>query len=719
MAMAAVKQPPPTTGSGSATLIGSRSGIAYKLAQEIGAGGNGVVYTVSRRPELVAKIQKCALSSHDVEKLDVLVRGATPDLLSVAAWPMDCLKSSAGGQVVGFVMPRILDARPLYELYSPRSRIQHFPSADFRFLVHVAANVARLFAAVHKAGFICGDVNHSNILVRQTGTVAAVDCDSFQVGDGSRFPCLVGTELFVPPELMGASLGATRRTANHDNFGLAVLVFHLLFMGRHPFAGRYLGNGEMPIERAIAESRFAYSQNVRRTQMAPPPFTPPMEAVGSAVIDLLERAFDPSARGGRRPSPEVWIDALDALKASLIPCKSVAPHHHLPSLSACPWCAIEGPARIKLFGGLIKVATATIADLETLWARYLALAEPGPPRPLPLLPRRPRLKWTWRPRIALPSPAALRSALQQRLTSFASRVHGNRLFWAVMGSYFTGKLYWDELNSAVRSTPSKIEGLIGSIQTLSLESTSHALAAMLLLLTGPFAASMLGVFGMAILRIFVDAPPKNQLPRAAASPNPSLRAGRWAAHRAWARAATAWKALAPPPDVSDLKPPIHALKQQLDALAAERDARIQACAAPEPEDAQRVRYLGALRIEDAKLHNIGPARCAVLRSWGIDTAADVEEAKIAEIPGFGKNLTDKLVIWREMKENGFAPSTASIVDPLEVQRIDRQLAARRTKLMRDLREKIAEVERRTADFVKEREARWAKVEAAHQARQRA
>ena len=45
--------------------------------------------------------------------------------------------------------------------------------------------------------------------------------------------------------------------------------------------------------------------------------------------------------------------------------------------------------------------------------------------------------------------------------------------------------------------------------------------------------------------------------------------------------------------------------------------------------------LATFRIEDAKLTNIGPARCAVLRSWGIDTAADVDEAKIADIPGFG------------------------------------------------------------------------------------
>ena len=233
-------------------------------------------------------------------------------------------------------MPRIVGARPLYELYSPRARVQHYPSADFRFLVHAAANVARLFAAVHKAGFIAGDVNHSNILVRANATVAAVDCDSYQVGDGSRFPCLVGTELFVPPELLGAALGATRRTANHDAFGLAVLIFHLLFMGRHPFAGRYLGKGDMPIERAIAESRFAYSRDAGRTQMAPPPYTPAHGGGGSAVVDLFERAFHADGRTGGRPGPEAWIDALDALKAALVSCRAVPWHHHLPACGRVP-----------------------------------------------------------------------------------------------------------------------------------------------------------------------------------------------------------------------------------------------------------------------------------------------------------------------------------------------------------------------------------------------
>ena len=93
------------------------------------------------------------------------------------------------------------------------------------------------------------------------------------------------------------------------------------------------------------------------------------------------------------------------------------------------------------------------------------------------------------------------------------------------------------------------------------------------------------------------------------------------------------------------------------------------------EAEQRARYLAGFRIEAAKLTNIGPARCAVLRFRGINTAADVEEDRISEIAGFGKSLTDKLVIWGAVKEKAFVYNAAAIADPLEVQRIDRQLGA--------------------------------------------
>lgn len=702
MVAAAALNHPPGPVAASNSYVGTRSGQIYKLGQEIGAGGNGVVYAVARRPELVAKIQKYPLSAHDVEKLNLMMQGATPELLGVAAWPIDGLRDERG-IVVGFVMSRVIEARPLYELYSPRARVQHFPSADFRFIVHAAANVARLFSAVHAAGFICGDVNHSNVMARQNGTVAAVDCDSMQVGDGSCFPCLVGTELFVPPELMGVALGATRRTTNHDNFGLAVLIFHLLFMGRHPFAGVYHGRGDMPIERAIAESRYAYSRDRARTQLSPPPLTVPMDAIGPRLADLFEQAFHPDARRGTRPDPQAWVEALDALKASLVACRRVPWHYHTAAKS-CPWCALEGASKLKFFGGLMKAVNTAVADLETLWARYLQLVQPVPPPPPPTWQGPtlsfPPVKLRW-PQLRFQRP---RLGIKLNLSGVAATlgmVRWSLLFWLTASVCWAG---WRNPDLVVFAREFATDTIT---RWQSLPVLLQALSIIWLILAWPF---LQVTVGRVLARLFLELPPRRPAPvplkkilqQANArftvqptTPEPSF-VSRWLT---WRRSMAVWRRLPAPPDTSDLRPVIEDLKAKLDSLALERDQRIKACANPTPEDEQKARYLGQFRIESAKLHNIGPARCAVLRSFGIDTAADIEEAKIAVIPGFGKNLTDKLLLWREHKEKSFVYNPSVVVDPLDLQRIDRDLAARRTKLMKELRARINELELRMAAFM--------------------
>ena len=186
--------------------------------------------------------------------------------------------------------------KDIHHLYGPKSRVRDFPRADWRFLVRASANIARAFAVVHDADCVIGDVNHGSILIGEDATVSLIDCDSFQVNTPTqRFLCEVGVETFTPPELQGIPFKGVVRTPNFDNFGLAVMVFHLLFMGRHPFAGRYSGVGEMPIARAIKECRFAYSANHKSMQMDRPPGTPPLSFVGSEIAQFFEDAFSPAA----------------------------------------------------------------------------------------------------------------------------------------------------------------------------------------------------------------------------------------------------------------------------------------------------------------------------------------------------------------------------------------------------------------------------------------
>src|SRR5262249_2822550 len=154
---------------------------------------------------------------------------------------------------------------------------------------------------------------------------------------GQAYLCHVAVPEFTPPELQGTRLDQTKRTTNHDAFGLAVLVFQLLFMRRHPFAGRYSGKGEMPLQRAIAEFRFAYSSLSSDPHMAPPPGAPLLSDFPTYSSDAFERSFSRAGARGQRPPAAEWVSVLEKLKAELVVCAANRAHHHVRA-KLCPWC---------------------------------------------------------------------------------------------------------------------------------------------------------------------------------------------------------------------------------------------------------------------------------------------------------------------------------------------------------------------------------------------
>jgi DNA-binding helix-hairpin-helix protein with protein kinase domain len=345
------------------------------LGEELGSGGEGTVYRIVDSPDFVAKIYFAPPDTGKVAKLSAMVRAAPPELLRIAAWPTELLLDE-NDAVRGFLMQRVSSREDAHELYSPKSRRRSFPDADFRFIVHAAANVARAFAQLHAQGHVIGDVNHGNALIGRDATVVLIDCDSFQVKDGeSHFTCGVGVPLFTPPELQGQSFRGLVRSADHDAFGLAVLLFHFLYVGRHPFAGRY-ADGEMPIEQAIAESRFAYGVSAASRGMSAPPGTLALDAFGAPIAAMFERAF--AALGtAARPTAVEWVDALNVLEADLTTCATSADHNH-PKAAACCWCELESRAYIVLFGRAARRADAFFdhAELDQLWAKITAVASP-------------------------------------------------------------------------------------------------------------------------------------------------------------------------------------------------------------------------------------------------------------------------------------------------------------------------------------------------------
>jgi DNA-binding helix-hairpin-helix protein with protein kinase domain len=340
------------------------------------------VYEVAFDPAVVAKIYHQPPEAKKAEKLLTMVQLATPELLKFSAWPVSVLSKSS--KIVGLLMPKMSrEDRPIHKMYTPKDRLREFPSADWLFLIHVAANIARGFAAIHRAGHVIGDVNHGNVLVSSNGTTAFIDCDSFQIkSDGQLFRCEVGVPPYTPPELQNRAFGLIERTQNHDAFGLAVLLFQLLFMGRHPFAGRFSGRGDMPIERAIAEFRFAFGYMAAKMQMSPPPNSLLLDEVPSPMAVAFERAFGTdSSRGLARPTAIEWLAILEQLKNELARCKKNRAHVYFSYLSSCPWCEFEDRGIIFFLG--VGVAVTPGLDIDGLWQRILRLPPLGTVPPIP------------------------------------------------------------------------------------------------------------------------------------------------------------------------------------------------------------------------------------------------------------------------------------------------------------------------------------------------
>jgi DNA-binding helix-hairpin-helix protein with protein kinase domain len=350
------------------------------LGKELGRGGEGSVHLVNGAPDLVAKVYLKRPTPAKVDKLRSMSKHASTALLKAAAWPLDLLADDSG-QVRGFLMPKLHSREDLHELYSPKSRKRAFPTADFRFVARVAANLARAFAQVHAQGDVIGDVNHGNALVGRDGTVVLIDCDSFQVRDTGRvFTCDVGVPLFTPPELSGQGFRGLKRTANHDAFGLAVLLFHLLYLGRHPFAGKY-SEGDMPIERAIAESRFAYGASAQLRGMTAPPGTLLLGTFGPEVAQHFERAFAPPGEGPR-PTAVEWVTVLQKLEEQLVGC-GAAPNHWHPREEFCCWCAHEKRTGLRVFGQQVAEAVSLGAGkIAQLWDAISSVQKPAVPTPL-------------------------------------------------------------------------------------------------------------------------------------------------------------------------------------------------------------------------------------------------------------------------------------------------------------------------------------------------
>ncbi|WP_306330140.1 hypothetical protein [Streptomyces venezuelae] len=325
----------------------------------LGTGGQGSVWGLKERPDLVAKIYDRPPDDAQLRRIAAMLRAdplageeLAPGQPPMLVWPVDVVE--AGGRPVGYAMPLLDPAEhtSLSGLLQKRVRLRRFDGrAHWKFLLAAASNLAYMTAELHQQRFVVGDLSSSNAVVDPNGFVTFLDCDSFAFTDaltGESFGSDVFTDDYAGPERFSGE----PPTRHSDDFALAVLVYQLLSAGNHPFDGAPLHGADEATRKDNIQAGTSFLVHPARVrtplQLLPPEVLPPR------VVELARRAFGPGVRDPRRrPSSAAWLEALDEARSAVVQCGVVPEHHHGGHLTSCPWCArttggysdpfVEGP----------------------------------------------------------------------------------------------------------------------------------------------------------------------------------------------------------------------------------------------------------------------------------------------------------------------------------------------------------------------------------------
>lgn len=589
------------------------SGAVLTLAKKLGEGGEGAVFTTFEKPDVAAKLYAQPLTKQQIAKLDAMVRASDATLRSVAAWPIATLHK--GPQPVGFTMPLLAAQSPLHDLIGPKRRQDLFPHAHWKFLIHTAINLARSFEVLHERSVVVGDVNSSNIFVHRDSRTHLIDCDSFQIPyNGSVLRCNVGVAEYQPPELQGRDLARIDRLPHHDLFGLAVMIFQLLFVGKHPFAGvlpAHIRNTGA-IGDNVAAKRFFYGQHAIRNGLRPPPGALNLHAITPQMSAYFVQAF--LSEPATRPTASAWRTALEDLELKTVACSANAIHRYLQG-TRCPWCALE---RGGLYYFVLDTPGAVTGGIDESFWKQFGDAE---------------IQRVWAEISSIQPPPAVSDKLP----------HKEKCKARPLSLWTTGRRWAYAAGAAAF--------IAGAVATVAV--------------------------GMPILSLFVFLAALGL----AALFRPDARAAMKARNRRYAEAKRSyaavekeWTRAARNTRFAEARDELVKAKRAL----SEQKSRYQAEFAGLGKHRARKELEAFLERHIIAAHpiaDIGKKTQALLLSFGIETAADVTDAKLARIPTLSNERKQHLLAWRKSIERRFRFNPKRGIDG----RILRELTSRHTR----------------------------------------
>jgi hypothetical protein len=151
----------------------------------------------------------------------------------------------------------------------------------------------------------------------------------------------------------------------------------------------------------------------------------------------------------------------------------------------------------------------------------------------------------------------------------------------------------------------------------------------------------------------------------------------------WATFSSTWNTSIKTPGFAELRRELDGRKAHYDHLPEQRARRLQKLVEGLRQK-QMEEHLDKFPIQSARIPGVGPAKVAMLSSHGIDTAGDINQSKVLQVPGFGPATTRKLLAWRRLHEQTFRFDPRRGVSQSDMAAVERDITMARSTLEREI-----------------------------------
>ncbi len=332
-------------------ILKDTEGQTYQLAEQLGQGGQGVVFSTIDSNVLA----KVCIPHKPYEVERIRDRFKVLCLRNLKIQSLVLPRAILADPHLGYLMNRVEDGVSLAHLVYPQSKEDtgswYQLTGGLRRRLRICAELARTFAQIHQSGLCYVDLSLQNVLVSSDPSKAdirLIDPDNLIV-PGTSLSQVLGTPWFIAPELL-----TDNRLPDYasDRWSLAVMIYYVLVLN-HPFMGDQVREGEPELEDAALEGKLPFIDSSKDRQNVSSYGLPREKVLTTKLQRLFSQTFEQGIqdRWGR-PSAEDWLELLEEAADKTAYCKHCGGTSYLSEKRqdtfSCGWCGQTNSRPIEI-----------------------------------------------------------------------------------------------------------------------------------------------------------------------------------------------------------------------------------------------------------------------------------------------------------------------------------------------------------------------------------